>query len=80
MNIGNDKNVETYVALVDKNKAKVKDQLEELASVKDKISKQLEPVARELKTKTIILKKHYGIHTKGMKSKRRKRSSQLPNE
>jgi len=57
VNIGNDKNVETFVSLVDKNRAKAKEKLEELKQVKEKIVKQLEPVSRELKSKTMIIKK-----------------------
>jgi len=57
VNIGNDKNVETFISLVDKNRSKAKEKLEELKQVREKIIKQLEPVSRELKSKTMIIKK-----------------------
>ena len=57
MNIGNDKGVETGVFLVDKNRLKAKEKLEELNEVKEKVGKQLSPISRELKTKSMILKR-----------------------
>jgi DNA mismatch repair ATPase MutS len=51
------------VLLVDKNKNLAREKLEEIQSVKDKINKQLEPVGRELKTKTVMLKKIGGAAT-----------------
>jgi len=57
MNVGNDGGVETDIFLVDKNRAKAKEKLAELADVKGKIAKQLEPVSRELKAKSQILKR-----------------------
>jgi hypothetical protein len=55
--IGNDSNVETLITLVDKNRAKAKEKLDELKEVREKIVKQLDPVTRELKTKSAMLKK-----------------------
>ncbi len=63
VNIGNDKNVETLVSLVDKNRNKAKEKLEELVVVREKIQKQLQPISRELKTKTMIIKKVGGNAT-----------------
>lgn len=56
MNIGNASAIDTKVYIVDKNIGKAKEKLAELADVKGKILKQLEPVSKELKTKTAMLK------------------------
>lgn len=60
MNIGNDKGVETEVFLVDKNRLKAKEKLGELNEVKEKVEKQLTPISRELKSKSMILKRAGG--------------------
>lgn len=56
MNIGNDKNIETNINLVDKNKNKLQEKLKELETLRKEIEKQLDPVSRQLKSKTMILK------------------------
>lgn len=57
VNIGNDSGVETDIFLVDKNRVKAKEKLEELDAVREKVAKQLEPVSRELKSKSMIIKR-----------------------
>ena len=57
VNIGNDSGVETDIFLVDKNRLKAKEKLEELEEVREKVAKQLDPVSRELKTKSMIIKR-----------------------
>jgi hypothetical protein len=57
VNIGNDSGVETDLFLVDKNRLKATEKLEELDAVKEKVAKQLEPVSRELKSKSMIIKR-----------------------
>jgi hypothetical protein len=56
-NIGNDKFIPTKVSLVDLNKEKLKEKITELEEFKEKVEKSLEPVKRELKTKSVLLKK-----------------------
>lgn len=55
-NIGNDKHVKTKINLVDLEKEKVKEKIKELKTFQEKVVKSLEPVKRELKSKSIILK------------------------
>lgn len=55
--IGNDKHVETNIQFIDKNKMKYMQQIEELKELREKVIKQIEPVQRELKSKTAMLKR-----------------------
>lgn len=56
-NLGNQNGVPTKVAILDKNRAAAQEKLDELKELKGKIQKQLEPVSRELKTKSALLRK-----------------------
>lgn len=56
-NIGNESNIPTSISIIDKNKNKAKEKLQELENLKKQLEKQIDPVSRELKTKTAILKK-----------------------
>lgn len=55
--IGNDKTVHTKIALVNKQKLQAQEKTKELQELKAKIQKELEPLARDLRGKSAIMKK-----------------------
>ncbi|MBN1552874.1 DUF342 domain-containing protein [bacterium] len=56
-NLGNDSMIKTEIAFVDRQKQKAEEKRKELVDVREQLSKQLEPISKELKTKTSIMKK-----------------------
>ncbi len=56
-NLGNDKHVQTVITIVNKIRAQGEEKIAELNSLKEKINKQLDPISRELRTKSAIVKK-----------------------
>ncbi|MBD3390918.1 MAG: DUF342 domain-containing protein [Chitinivibrionales bacterium] len=57
MSIGNNNNVPTKIELLNKEKAMAEDKLGELEELKEKMTKQMAPVMREMKSKSAIVKK-----------------------
>lgn len=55
--LGNDKNVATQVSVVSKHRMIANEKLKELAGLREKVEKAIEPVRRELKGKSSILRK-----------------------
>ncbi len=56
-NIGNEKEIKTFVNILDKESDKVKAKIEELKKLKQKMAKEIEPVQREVKGKMAIMKR-----------------------
>jgi uncharacterized protein (DUF342 family) len=59
-NIGNENNVQTKVILINQNKEQAETKIAELASLQEKITKMLDPVKKEMKSKSHILSKIEG--------------------
>jgi uncharacterized protein (DUF342 family) len=54
--VGNDKGVETKLAVVDKEEQAINDKLKELVALEKKLETEIEPIKRQLKAKAAILK------------------------
>lgn len=57
---GNDKNVQTSLVIVNKIKAQAEEKIKELMALKEKICKQIEPIMRDMKSKSSIVKMAQG--------------------
>lgn len=58
--IGNEKSIETRVSIIDKEKELNKEKLKELEELRKKIGEKLEPVKKQVKSKSAILRKAGG--------------------
>ncbi|MDD5674851.1 MAG: FapA family protein [Chitinivibrionales bacterium] len=54
--VGNEKGTITKISILDKNSTKIKEKLKELAALKAKMEKDLDPIAKQLRSKAQIFK------------------------
>ncbi len=54
---GNEKNILTRISIFDRNKSMIKEKLNELTQLQQKLTGELEPIERQLKTKASLMKR-----------------------